>query len=258
MFNAQFIVPEAIWWRSVIDDEAPMRPEQDIDHLESSMELRLILKIILRRWWLVVVPPVLVGLITALTYQAPAPSYAATLRFAVGYPPEANLTSLYDRKYPAWLASEYISGGLSDWAKTGDFAQAVADDAGAGAGVTAAEVAGSITSDHLRSIVVLYLNGGDAAKLTAIGTAAIKVLQTRNSQVFPQNGDGATVTALDSVSIGAAPPSLRNRLDIPIRLTLGLAFGVVLAFVAHYFDPRFRERSEVEAIGFNILGEIPK
>ncbi|MBI5563848.1 MAG: hypothetical protein HY870_03060 [Chloroflexi bacterium] len=219
------------------------------------MELRLILKILLRRWWLVIAPPILVGLITVLTYQAPATAYATTLRFAVGYPPEANLASLYDRKYPAWLASEYIAGGLSDWAKTGDFAQAVADDAGAS--ITAAEVAGSITSDHLRSIVVLYLNGGDTAKLTAIGTSAIKVLQTRNGRVFPQNGDGATVTALDSVSIGAAPPSLRNRLDIPIRIALGLAFGVALAFIVHYFDPRVRERSELEALGFNIVGEIP-
>jgi capsular polysaccharide biosynthesis protein len=220
------------------------------------MELRLILKILLRHWWLVIVPPVLVGIITLITYQAPATAYATTLRFAVGYPPEANLASLYDRKYPAWLASEYIAGGLSDWAKTGDFAQAVAADAGAG--LTPAEVAGSITSDHLRSIVVLYLNGSDTAKLTAIGTSAIKVLQTRNSQVFPQNGDGATVTALDSVSIGAAPPSLRNRLDIPIRVALGLALGVALAFIAHYFDPRVRDRNEVEALGLAIIGEIPK
>ena len=219
------------------------------------MELRLVLKILLRRWWLVSVPPVLVGILTVLTYQAPATAYAAMLRFAVGYPPEANLTSLYDRTYPAWLASEYIAGGLSDWAKTGDFARAVADDA---PGVTAAEVAGSLTSDHLRSIVVLYLNGGDAAQLSAIGAAAIKVLQTRNRQIFPQNGEGATVTALDSIAIGAAPLSLRNRLDIPIRIALGLALGVVLAFVAHYVDPRLRERSEVEAIGFNIIGEIPK
>lgn len=219
------------------------------------MELRLLIKILLRRWWLVIVPPILVGVITLLTYQAPATAYATTLRFAVGYPPEANLASLYDRKYPAWLASEYIAGGLSDWAKTGDFAQAVADEAGAG--VTAAEVAGAITSDHLRSIVVLYLNGGDADHLKAIGTAAIKVLQTRNGQVFPQNGDGATVTALDGVSIGAAPPSLRNRLDIPIRVALGLALGVALAFIVHYFDPRLRERAEVEALGLNIIGEIP-
>ena len=219
------------------------------------MELRLLIKILLRRWWLVIVPPILVAFITVFTYQAPATAYATTLRFAVGYPPEANLASLYDRKYPAWLASEYIAGGLSDWAKTGDFAQAVANDAGAT--VTAAEVAGSITSDHLRSIVVLYLNGGNADKLAAIGTSAIKVLQTRNSQVFPQNGEGATVTALDSVSIGAAPPSLRDRLDIPFRIALGLAFGVALAFIVHYFDPRLRDRNELDALGLSIIGEIP-
>ena len=157
------------------------------------MELRLLIKTLLRRWWLVIVPPILVAFITVFTYQAPATAYATTLRFAVGYPPEANLASLYDRKYPAWLASEYIAGGLSDWAKTGDFAQAVANDAGAT--VTAAEVAGSITSDHLRSIVVLYLSGGNADKLAAIGTSAIKVLQTRNSQVFPARRGPVKTTA---------------------------------------------------------------
>jgi capsular polysaccharide biosynthesis protein len=220
------------------------------------MELRMMLTILFRRWWLVIVPPILVGIITLFTYRAPATTYATTLRFAVGYSPEPAVTSLYDRKYPAWLTSEYIAGGLSDWAKTGDFAQAVA--ASTGKSITAAEVAGSITSDHLRSIVVLYLNGDDPDKLTAIGEAAIKVLQTRNNIVFPQNGEGATVTALDPVSIGVAPPSLRARLDIPIRLALGLALGIALAFIAHYLDPRIRDRSEVEALGLNIVGEIPK
>jgi len=220
------------------------------------MELRMLLTILFRRWWLVIVPPILVGIITLFTYRAPAATYATTLRFSVGYSPEPAVTSLYDRRYPAWLTSEYIAGGLSDWAKTGDFAQAVA--ASTGKSITAAEVAGSITSDHLRSIVVLYLNGDDPDKLTAIGEAAIKVLQTRNNIVFPQNGEGATVTALDPVSIGVAPPSLRARLDIPIRLALGLALGIALAFIAHYLDPRIRDRSEVEALGLNIVGEIPK
>jgi capsular polysaccharide biosynthesis protein len=58
----------------------------------------------------------------------------------------------------------------------------------------------------------------------------------------------------------AAPtaPSLRARLDIPIRLALGLVFGVVLAFIAYYLDPRVRDRADVEAIGLNIIAEIPK
>jgi capsular polysaccharide biosynthesis protein len=174
----------------------------------------------------------------------------------VGYAPEQQTTSLYDRRYPAWLTSEYIAGGLSDWAKTGDYAQAVANVAGGD--ITAGEVAGSLVSDHLRSIVVLYLNGADPDRLTAIGSAAIKVLQVRNNVVFPQNGAGATVTALDGVVVAPAPPSLRNRLDIPIRLGLALALGVVLACLAWYFDPRIRDRADAEAVGLNIIGEIPR
>jgi capsular polysaccharide biosynthesis protein len=220
------------------------------------MELRTLLKILRRYWYLVVMPPLLVGVFTLLTYRAPAPAYTATLRFSVGYAPEQQTTSLYDRKYPAWLTSEYIAGGLSDWAKTGDFARAVAD--AAGGGITAGEVAGSLVSDHLRSIVVLYLNGADPDRLTAIGSAASQVLQVRNNVVFPQNGAGATVTALDGVAAAPAPPALRSRLDIPIRLGLGLALGVVLACLAWYFDPRIRDRADAEAIGLNIIGEIPR
>jgi capsular polysaccharide biosynthesis protein len=220
------------------------------------MELRTLLKILKRYWYLIILPPLLVGVFTMITYRAPAAAYTSTLRFSVGYAPEEQTMSLYDRKYPAWLTSEYIAGGLSDWAKTGDFAQAVA--AVAGGEITAGEVAGSIVSDHLRSIVVLYLNGGNPDRLTAIGNAAIKVLQVRNNVIFPQNGEGATVTPLDSVVVAPAPASLRNRLDIPIRLALGLALGVVLAFLVWYFDPRIRDRADAEAIGLNIIAEIPK
>jgi capsular polysaccharide biosynthesis protein len=128
----------------------------------------------------------------------------------------------------------------------------------AGGDITAGEVAGSLVSDHLRSIVVLYLNGGNPDRLTAIGNAAIKVLQVRNNVIFPQNGEGATVTALDGVVVAPAPASLRTRLDIPIRIALALALGVVLAFLAWYFDPRIRDRADAEAIGLNIIAEIPK
>jgi capsular polysaccharide biosynthesis protein len=221
------------------------------------MELRTLLKILKRYWYLVVIPPLLIGVFSLITYRAPAPGYTSTLRFSVGYaPPEQQATSLYDRNYPAWLTSEYIAGGLSDWAKTGDFAQAVADEAGQN--ISAGEVAGSLVSDHLRSIVVLYLNHGDADRLTAIGNATIKVLQQRNNIVFPQNAAGATVTALDGVVAVPMAPSLRTRLDLPIRLALGLVFGVTLAFVAWYLDPRVRDRADVEAIGLSIIAEIPK
>ena len=225
------------------------------------MELKLILKILFRRWWLVLIPPIIIAAYSIATYKSPAPTYATTLRFSVGYTPQTNTSSLYDQFYPAWLTSEYIAGGLGDWAKTGNFAQHVSDIASTtGTAITPEEAAGSIAaSDHQRSIVILYFSSGDQNRLTAIADAAIKTMQKFNGIIFPQNGpSGATVTPLDTVSIAPAPPSLRSRLDIPIRIALGLVFGMVLAFIAHYLDPRIRDRSEVEAMGYTIVGEIPK
>lgn len=224
------------------------------------MEARQVIRILVRRWWLIAIPAIVLGAVGAMTYTSPPPAYAATMRFAVGYTPDPGTQSLYDRFYPAWLASEYIAGGLSDWARTGDFAEAVSSDLAArGLDVSAAAVAGSIVSDHQRSIVVLYFNGGDAAQLQAIAEASARALQTRNASVFPQNGpNGAAVTPLDGAAVGPTPPSLRARLELPIRLALALGAGVVLALLAHYFDPMVRERRDVETLGLSILGEIPK
>jgi len=80
------------------------------------MELRQLVRILLRRWWLVVLPALVLGAVAIVTYDPPQPTFAATMRFAVGYTPDPSSQSLYDRFYPAWLASEYIAGGLSDWA----------------------------------------------------------------------------------------------------------------------------------------------
>ena len=111
------------------------------------MELKLILKILFRRWWLVILPPLIVAGYSITTYKAPAPTYATTLRFSVGYTPQTDASSLYDKFYPAWLTSEYIAGGLSDWSRTGNFAQHVADTASLdGQLITADEAAGSIAA----------------------------------------------------------------------------------------------------------------
>ena len=224
------------------------------------MEFRQLVRILLRRRWLVVLPALVLGAVAIVTYGPPQPTFAATMRFAVGYTPDPSSQSLYDRFYPAWLASEYIAGGLSDWARTGNFAEAVSEDLAArDVDVPPAAAAASIVSDHTRSIVALYFNGNDPALLQSLAESAARVLQTRNATVFPQNGArGASVTPLDNPAVGAAPPSLRARLELPIRVGLAMAAGLVLALLAHYLDPMIRDRSDVEALGLSIVGEIPK
>jgi capsular polysaccharide biosynthesis protein len=203
------------------------------------MELRTYWQILTRRWWLALIPAIIVLGIGLLTYRRPAPVYQVGVRFTVGYAPESSGTYLYDRYYPAWLASEYIAGGLGDWVKTGDFCSEVSRELEhQGVNIPTEALIGSIASDHQRSMVTMFITWPDARQLEAIATAAITVLQTRNAQAFPQLGtSGATVRAVDPVRVGPVPLGLRAQLELPVRVVLALAVGIGLVFFAHYLWP---------------------
>jgi hypothetical protein len=74
------------------------------------MELREYWQILKRRWW---IPVVLAGLVALLSlwqlrpWQAPPPSYAASLRMLIGAQPLPEAAA-YDPRYYAWLTSEYL------------------------------------------------------------------------------------------------------------------------------------------------------
>ncbi|MBI3244410.1 MAG: hypothetical protein HYZ49_19195 [Chloroflexi bacterium] len=218
------------------------------------MELRLYFLILRRWWWLVAIPALVVGAVGLATYQRPPTIYGATVRFNASLPPALG-SSGFDPTYYSWLTSEYIVGGLSDWIKTSAFAQAVSDEL-ATQGKT---LQASFTSDYVRSQLVLFVNGSDADSVKAAAEAAVVVLQNRNAEAFPQlGGANAVVAVLDTPTVGASSPGLRSMIDLPIRLGLGLAVGVALAFIAHYLDPFLRNKHEIEAMGLKVLGEIPK
>jgi hypothetical protein len=203
------------------------------------MELRTYWHIIARRWWLVLIPAIIVLGVGLATYHRPAPVYQVGMRFTVGYAPESSGTYLYDRYYPAWLASEYIAGGLGDWVKTGDFASEVSHELERQSlAIPTGALTGRFAADNKRSVVTMFITWGDARQLEAIATAAIKVLQAQNAQAFPQLGpSGAIVRAVDPVNVGQVPPGLRAQLELPVRVALALVVGIALAFVAHYIWP---------------------
>ena len=85
------------------------------------------------------------------------------------------------------------------------------------------------------------------------------MLQRDNAAVFPQLGGlAAVVQPLDTPAVGPVAPSLRSRLDAPLKAALGLALGAALALAAHYLDPFVRSRRDLEALGLSVLGEIPR
>jgi len=221
------------------------------------MELRHYWKIARRGWWLILLPALVAATYGLATYQPPAATYAASLRFTAGQPETLAASPNYDPNYYRWLTSEYIVSGLKDWVQTGEFASAVhARLAERGLPPTLGAVSGA---DNARSILVVYLSGSEPRGLAAFAEAVTTVLQEHNAAAFPQlGGQAAVVVPLDQPAIAPVPPPLRARFDLALKAGLGLAAGAVLALAAHYLDPFVREREELERMGLKVMAEIPR
>lgn len=226
------------------------------------MELRQVWKVVRRRWWLIALPALAALALAIYRYTADPPhaSYGTSIRFTAAPPPDGKGVSYEDREYYPWLASEYVVNALTDWVRTSSFAAEVSAQLELqGVEIPARAIQGAINADNERSVMVLYLSGSDPEQIARIAAAATTVLQERSAMYFPQLGeDSLRVVALDVPAVGPVPPPLSVRLEPLVRFGLGLAAGVAIAFLVEYLDPTLRERREVEALGLEVLAEVPR
>lgn len=225
------------------------------------MELLLILRVLLRRWWLVLIPTFIAA---ALALPALLDNQAATAGgygTVIRYSAAQELTAIAGRDgdyQDVWLASELTVNALTAWITTTTFKREVAEVL-AEDGLIIDPLALSVIGDNERSVGQISLSWPDAEQLEAIVQAAIKVLKTRSQNYFPQLGNQpAHVTILDDPVITAAPPAIANRFAPFLRMGIGLLAGLMLAFLAEYLDPTVREKREIEALGVMVIATIPR
>lgn len=227
------------------------------------MELRQYWHIVWKRVWIIVVLLVVVLIGSLALRPKPAPLYQATMRFLVGVAPEARTGDYYtyDRYY-TWLSSEYLADDLSEVVKYSAFADDVsANLAQRGEPITVSPgaIQGSTVAEKQHRILTLRITWGNADELAAIANAAAEVLPQNGPDYFAPIGAGqARFTLIDRPVVVPMGKSLRERLDLPIRLFLALLAGVALAFLLDYLDDTVRDVAELEAMGITVLGEIPR
>jgi capsular polysaccharide biosynthesis protein len=223
------------------------------------MELRTYWKILIRRWWLVVAPMVVVVVYVAISYAPSGTNYQVVMRFTAGTKP-AGLSEDYDRYY-SWLTSEYIANGLADAADGNVFAQAVASRlAEAGHEIKPEEIQPRIVTDNAQSILVVYLTWPNAEQIVAVAEAIVAEMTTNGAAYFPQlEGIEPAIRLQDTPTPVPIPPGLRAQLMGPaVKIGLALVVGVALTLLWHYLDPTVREAQELENIGLDVLAEIPR
>ncbi len=224
------------------------------------MELRDIVKILTRWWYLGAIPVLVVTLALVIAYQSPGTAYQVVLRFTTGGEPADHLSPDYDRYY-AWLSSEYVANGLADLAVTSRFAAAVAERLSRdGIEVTSQAVQGSIVTDNAQSVMVLYVTWHEPTEAVAIAQAVGTELMEKGPDYYPQmDGLGSIARLADEPVAVPLPPSLRAQLLGPaLRIALALAVGLGLTLIAHYTDPWIRDADELESMELPIVGIVPR
>jgi len=227
------------------------------------MEIRTYWRILWRGKW---IPIVLVGLtllftlITQKPWQPRPPTYAISMSFSVGIRPRPAPGSYdYDGYYTA-LASEYLIDDFSEIVKGSEFAARVSQRlADQGISVAAGSIQGSTQTGTLHRILQVTIYSGDAGQLPAIADAVSATL-TQDAHLFMPRllaGQGA-VYLVNRGQVVTLGPSLRQRLDLPLRLVLALVAGVGLVYFLAYLDDRIYSAEQLEAMGLPVLGEIPR
>jgi capsular polysaccharide biosynthesis protein len=217
-------------------------------------------RVILRRWWLAVLPLLVIAAITFATTPRITPTtYQVTMSFAGGLPPEPQSKDAYeyDRHYN-WLASEYITQGMALVIDKGKFADGVTKRLRQKRLEIKVPV-GVIRGEWRSSVMRVFVNWNNAEQCAQIAQAVVDELN-ENAGAYWSQLEGANVSPFrlmdDIVPVPVAPP-LRDRFDLPVRVLLGIVAGVLLAFLAHTLDPVLRDKREIEHVGLNVIGEIP-
>jgi capsular polysaccharide biosynthesis protein len=222
------------------------------------MELILYWRIVRRRIWLLAVLLLAILISYAIGPPAPAAGYSSTMRFVVGIRPEPGRGEYYtyDRYY-SWLTAEYLLDDLAEVVRSYAFARDVTQEAGLD--VPPGTIRGSTASGKLHRILSVSIAWPDADELERIADAIVRVLLERGHVYFAQlSTEDAVVSLIDPPTVVPVGPSLRQRLDLPLRLIIGLGVAVGLAFLLDYVDISIRHRGDLESLGVTVLAEIPR
>lgn len=222
------------------------------------MELHQFLGVLLRRWYCVLIPALVAGVLVApelLSRPTSGGGYSSVIRYTAAQVLDAIPNRDGDYQ-DVWLASELTVNAFTDWVLGSRFQTMVREHL-AEQGL---EVGGfSVSAENEKSAGKITLGSGDEAELTAITTAVVEILQSASSEVFPQlGGVAAQVELLDAPTVSAVPAPIANRLTPVIKLFLAVAAGVVLALVIDYADPFLRRRAQLESAGVTVLSSVPR
>jgi capsular polysaccharide biosynthesis protein len=233
------------------------------------MDLADLLEVMFRRWWLIVGLPAAVAVLSWAGSGHRPVTYEARLRFAVDIPKSALVAGSDEGS--AAKVGEALIDDVARMLPSAAFAQAVSRRLPADVRVAPGELASELSATDRHRVADVWVRRAAApdasseqlaalqGQLAAIGQAAVAELEENGNKWFARLGeDSVSLTVIDGPTVSEVPPTLRQRLDLPLRIALALVVAVGLAFLLHALDPALYTEDEVrETTGATVLARIP-
>lgn len=216
------------------------------------MELRRVIIVLLRRWWLVVGLPivVLVGTQIASSTQP----YTATVRASILIPGDTEIPG--DSERPELMVLDDAPSVIASQA----FAEAVQAELdntnGSAQTLTADDVHDSLSSQRYSRVLTITVKRDDASEALAIGQAVAAALPDAvNTFMVADSAPQATVQIMDRPE-EALRDAQSRRLVMIVQTLVALAAGAGLAALAAALDERLYSETVASALGLPILADV--
>lgn len=229
--------------------------------LEIPIEFTFFLRVLYRRWYLILLPLVIVG--GYLAYETATAPAAAPVNFTtvVRFSAAQSIDAIPNRDgdfQDVWLSSELTVKALTSWALTTSFKQEVAARV-IEEGITFDPAVLPVAADHERSVGQLFITWNDPDQLEIIAAAALDVLRDDSQRYFPQFGDEpAQVTILDDIRINPVPVPIEDRFATLLQIGIAFAIGIGAAIVMESLDPNIRTANDLKRLGLEVIVSVPR
>jgi capsular polysaccharide biosynthesis protein len=170
--------------------------------------------------------------------------------------------------YAYWLGSEFLVDDYTQIVGSDAFALSVLAEmqkqgaSGLVGGATADQLKGMMQADRKQRELKVLVTAGSREAAVAMSKAVASVLV--NGRLKPVSGatvdDKALFSQIDDASIDDVHSSRpREIINAAIRVLIGLAAALALAFLLEYLDTSVRDEHDVERLlDVPVLGAIPK
>lgn len=203
------------------------------------MELNAYVRILLRRWPIVVALPILVLIFAVYQETGRTPTYSSTARLSVvRMPDNAPPSEFQYDEYYNYLSSEFAIDDLVEIVRGNVFAGAVAEELRvSGWELNGGDVQGALAVSRQHRILSLTATSTDPNRALAVAEAAAAELEQNAFRYLgPEDVDVPATIRPVQVPTGAAPDTQRTRVILLMTLVVALGAGVLLAFVVDYLD----------------------